>query len=134
MADNIINLADRRKQTAEPKQTWAFDMSVFDTDYGVPEAVIDFGVNADVERGGHLRTVADRLDVLSFLMRQEAELYSSSDDGVCLAQAHIFESSKVRVRVDDAKVREPEHFVWLAERWLDAEANARRALKGEQAT
>lgn len=118
MAD-IINIADRRKPvTVDPQ--WFFDLRVWDSLEGETAVITAFDDTDELETADRLRKMAKALDYLSYLMLQQAEDMEPSDDGVPLAKMTVFESSRVRLRINDDRVATPEQEDWLRERFEDA--------------
>lgn len=125
MSDNVINIADfRKKDGGGQKSEWLFDLRAFRCGDCYEGSIIDFNDTVGDGVGDRLRLYADCLDQLSWILRQQAENMEPSDDGVPLATALIFESSRVRVRVNDDRVVSAEQMEWLHSRFDDAKAAA----------
>ncbi len=122
MTDNVIFLADLAAKKSAPENRWRFSLDVFDGSEGL---ITSFDDQDGLEAGDRLRQFAGCLEGLAFLMRQQAELISASEDGAVLAQAFIHKSSRVRVRVNDSEIVTEEQRQWLVERWGDASQIAR---------
>ncbi|MBB3997213.1 hypothetical protein [Aureimonas pseudogalii] len=122
MSENVIDIRDRLKpKAAEPK--WAFDLRIWSTPGG-PEALItDFNDQDGHEAADRLRVFAGMLDQLHYYMMQQAHMMEPNDDGQILAKLAVFESSRVRLRINDDRVQTVEQEDWLRERFEDAKSS-----------
>lgn len=133
MSENVINIADFRKKRdgANARKTeWLFDLRAFGGPDGFEGTILSFNEAMTAGDGCRLRFYADCLDQLSWLLRQQAEKLEPSDDGMPLATALIFESSLVRVRVNDDEVTTSEQMAWLDDRFDDAKEASRPKNSG----
>ncbi len=113
---DVISIPAHRKPVREDTR-WRFNLSVYDGPEGL---ITEFNDEDGLEAADRLRDFARMLDVLSFLMKQQAEEIEPGDDGHCLAQAHIYENSRVVLRVDDHRVTTDDQREWIKERLEDA--------------
>lgn len=128
MNGNVISITDWRKKTdgGDPRDpVWLFDLRAFAAPDGFEGTILSLNEAYDPGDGCRLRHYADCLDQLSWLLRQQAEQIEPSDDGAPLATAMVFESSRVRVRINDDKVTTSEQMAWLDDRFDDAKDAAR---------
>lgn len=133
---NVVRISDFRKdrrQSGDDPPTWLFDLRAFGKGGRYEGSIIDFNETVGGSEAVRLRMYADCLDQLSWFIRQQAEQIEPSEDGFPLAAATVFESSRVRVRVNDEKVVTKEQMGWLDRCFDDAKEAARMCGLHEQA-
>lgn len=117
---NVIEIANFRKKPDEPKR-WICDIAVFETETETLGTILDANMEDEhMDHGERFRALADRLDDLSFILRQQAEQVSKSENGEAIGTAIVFESGNVRVRVNDDKLETKEQREWMRRRLDDA--------------
>lgn len=110
---DVIEFAKFKRKGEEPKE-WLADLSLFQTK-GEYSAVINAAADIGVGEAEMLRKIADCLDVVSFMARQEAERYEASEKGPALAVFTVFADGKVQSRLHEEKITDPEHFHWVSD-------------------
>lgn len=105
---------------------WRFSLDIYEDKNGGGwrSTVTDFNPDDGLEVGERLRDIASSLEAVAFLARQQAEDIDPSEDGAALATVIIFNSSKVRVRVNDEEIVSDEQKAWIIERFNDAKVAA----------
>lgn len=117
---NVIEIANFRKKPDEPKR-WICDIAVFETPTETLGTILDANMDDEhLDHGERFRALADRLDDLSFILRQQAEQVSKSENGEAIGTAIVFESGNVRVRINDDKLETAEQREWMRRRFDDA--------------
>lgn len=117
---NVIEIANFRKKPDEPKR-WVCDIAVFETETETLGTILDANMDDEhLDHGERFRALTDRLDDLSFILRQQAEQVSKSENGEAIGTAIVFESGNVRVRINDDKVETAEQREWMRRRFDDA--------------
>lgn len=117
---NVIEIANFRKKSDEPKR-WICDIAVYETRTETFGTILDANMDDEhLDHGERFRALADRLDDLSFILRQQAEQVSKSENGEAIGTAIVFESGNVRVRINDDKVETAEQREWMRRRFDDA--------------
>ena len=122
----MSNVIDFPKAKPADEAEWIADLSLFEDgdefSAKINSASVDFGLS-DAEM---LRKIADNLDTIAFMARQEAEKYEPTGKGQALAVFTIFEDGSIRSRLDDAKIVTDGQFQWTAECLDTMSASVRR--------
>lgn len=95
-------------------QEWISDISLFQTESQFNAVINAASIEMGLSDGDMLRKIADCMEVIAFMARQEAEEYEESDKGSALAVVTIFSDGTVHSRVDDKKVVTKEQVEWLS--------------------
>lgn len=112
---NIIEFPKITK-SGDDAGEWLFNLAVYshgeETSCFITEVAPSFdGMN----RGAATRIMADRLDDLSFLMRQFAEKLDETEKGEALVVVTIFSGGHARIRTNCEKVVTDEQREWVRE-------------------
>lgn len=115
MTENVISFTEAREKKDADRAEYRFSVDVSVTPMGMVCGNVHGWEIDETGEGSRLRDHAKLLETLAFMMRQRAEQVDQSDDGECLATLQVFESSRVRMRVNDDRVVTDNQKAWLAE-------------------
>lgn len=111
--NNIIELSKFKRKNDE--QTWIADLSLFEDQANFWARINSASVELGLTDADMLRKIADCLDTVSFMARQEAEKYEESEKGASLAVFTVFANGAVRSRLDEHLVVTEQQFHWVAD-------------------
>ena len=98
----MATILEFKTKGTNAKQTWIFDISVFECETGTMGRIIDANIDLEeMDEGARWEMLADHLDAISFMMHQEAKL-AGAEKGIVIATCQLFEDGTSRVRVDDS--------------------------------
>lgn len=121
----VINIEDFRKEPPD-RSTWVADISLSMDEEGYFFATIrDFNDDTADTVADRFRVLANGLFHVAWLSMKAAHQEEPNDDGDLLAVSWVFESSRVRVQIDDERVVSDEQMDWLESRFDDAKEAAR---------
>lgn len=109
---NVIEF--KRKPTIQ-NDDWIADISFFETTGEYKATINSASVEMGLSDAEMLTKIADCLDVISFMARQEAEKYEPSEKGSALATVTVFHDGTVRTRVDDHRVVSEAQLAWVSD-------------------
>lgn len=124
---NIIELSKFKKRDGD-KPVWLADLSIFQTEDQYSARIISAAVDLGLPDADMLRKIAECLETVAFIARQQAEEYEESDAGSALAVFTVFKNGSVKSRLDEANIVSPEQFSWAAD-CLDLMSNAVRRME-----
>jgi hypothetical protein len=110
---NIIELSKFKRNRDD--HVWIADLSLFEDADSYSARINSASVDLELSDAEMLRKMADCLDTISFMARQEAEKYEESEKGAALAFISVFKDGSVRSRLDDELITTNEQFTWLAD-------------------
>lgn len=121
---NIIEFVKRKNRDDDGE--WLFNLAVYG--HGKETSCFITGLGDELEaaeRGDRHRAIAERLDDLSFLIRQHAEEDSESERGEAIAVVTVFAGGHVQTRLNVEKVVSPEQREWVRDQLILASEEQR---------
>lgn len=111
----MSNIIEFKRKPSGPKEDWISDISFFEIDGEYKAKINSASVEMGLTDAEMLRKIADCLDTISFMARQEAEKYETTEKGSALVVVTVFHDGTVRTRLDDHKIISKEQICWAAD-------------------
>lgn len=111
---SVINISDYMKKQGDP-EVWIGDLSLFKSGDQFRAQVTSPNEELCLSDAEMLRLLADALDAVSFMARQQAEQYERSDAGSALGVFKVFENGEVHSRIDEERVTTAPSFEWMSD-------------------
>lgn len=94
---------------------WIAGLSVFKSKDNFSATVTDASEELGLSRAEMMRLLADSLEAICFMARQQAEEMEPSEKGQAMAVFTVYADGSVRSRMDEEKMVGSEHFEWAAD-------------------
>lgn len=111
----MSNVIEFPKAKPRDGAEWIADLSLFEDGAEFFATINSASVDLGLSDADMLRKIADNLDTIAFMARQEAEKYELSDKGKAMAVFTVFADGSIRSRLDNERLVSEEHFHWTAD-------------------
>jgi hypothetical protein len=111
----MSNIIEFPKAKPRDGAEWIADLSLFEDGDEFSAKINSASVDMGISDADMLRKIADNLETIAFMARQEAERYEESERGQAMAVFTIFADGSVRSRLDSENIVTEEQFHWAAD-------------------